>query len=223
MNDSQQEMSERFYGYGRWSAPYWFIGPEQGQAKDEKDDLGPRVRAWVDCGKPEVADLKEFHDRLTPGMWTEEDTPLQKTWRKLMLILLTSLEKSVDKEDLRTYQQFKLGRKEGLTCLIELSGLPANSSKIDRDRETFLEKRTERIAREINTHKPKFVVMYGKSHQKSFGKIIGRLPELDRVTFIGSTAVLFTKHTNARKLSDEHWCSLGKSLIASAKNAKQDS
>jgi hypothetical protein len=26
-------MAEDFYGYGRWDAPFWFIGPEAGMAK----------------------------------------------------------------------------------------------------------------------------------------------------------------------------------------------
>jgi hypothetical protein len=221
VTDLEKEMAEGFYGYGHWSAPYWFIGPEQGQAKDEKDDLGPRLHAWERLGKPDLADLKDFHDLLEPGKWTREGTPLQKTWRKLMLILLTSLEETADKEDLRTYQRCKLGRKRGETCLLELSGLPANSSRIDRDRKTFLQPRILRIAQELKTNQPRFVVLYGKGHQGDFREIVGQLPELDEVRFVGSTAVLFTKHTNARKLSDEHWCGLGKALSVAAKSTNQ--
>jgi hypothetical protein len=222
MNEIEHEMAEFFYGYGCWAAPYWFIGPEQGQARHEKDDLRPRIRAWENSGKPDLADLKDFHDHLMPGMWTAERTPLQSTWRKLMLILLTSLGERTDKEDLRKYQRLKLGRKDGQTCLIELSGLPANSSRTKRDTERFLNKRIQRIAYELKTHKPKFVVMYGKSHQKHFGEIIKRIPELDEVTHVGSTAAFFTKHTNARKLSDEHWRSIGMNLSAALNNAKQE-
>ena len=222
MTDREKEMALGFYGYGHWTAPYWFIGPEQGQGKHEKDDLGLRLRAWERLGKPDLADLKEFHDLIDPGMWTREGTPLQSTWRKLMLILLTSLGESVAKEALRTYQRCKLGRKKGQTCLIELSGLPANSSRTDRDRKTFLQKRILRIAQELKTHNPTFVVMYGKTYQSSFGEIIGQLPKLDEVTFVGSTAILFTKHTNARKLSDEHWRGLGKKLSAAVKRANQE-
>jgi hypothetical protein len=31
------KMAEDFFGYGRWEAPYWFIGPEAGMGKDGKD------------------------------------------------------------------------------------------------------------------------------------------------------------------------------------------
>ncbi len=222
MADIEQEMAERFYGFGRWKAPYWFIGPEQGQAKDEKDELGPRLRAWEKLGKPELADLKDFHDQLHPGMWTEKGAPLQKTWRKLMLVLFSSRPGSFDKEDLRQYQQTKLGRaSEGIgeTCLLELSGLPANSGKIARDRESCLDRRIARLASAVETYKPKLVVMYGRGQQKVFERIVKPLPELDRATVVGKTVILFTKHTNARKLTDEHWCNLGKSLQEAMRSA----
>jgi hypothetical protein len=38
-----REMALGCYGYGRWGAPYWFIGPEQGQSRRENDDLRPRL------------------------------------------------------------------------------------------------------------------------------------------------------------------------------------
>ena len=222
MTDIEQEMAERFYGFGRWKAPYWFIGPEQGQDKKEDNKLEPRLRAWEKLGKPELADLKDFHDLLRPGMWTEESAPLQKTWRKLMLVLLSSRPGLFDNEDLRRYQRTRLGRATGETCLLELSGLPANSGKITRDRESFLDRRIARLKCAIETYEPKLVVMYGKGHQKQFGEIAKPLPELDRAALVGKTLILFTTHTNARGLSDEHWRNLGKALSAAAKSTNQE-
>jgi hypothetical protein len=39
----REEMARECYGYGRWAAPYWFIGPEQGQGHD---DLRKRYHVW---------------------------------------------------------------------------------------------------------------------------------------------------------------------------------
>jgi hypothetical protein len=39
------EMAQNCFGYGRWDAPYWFIGPEQGKGNDEPDDNTLRVLA----------------------------------------------------------------------------------------------------------------------------------------------------------------------------------
>jgi hypothetical protein len=222
MADTEQEMAERFYGFGSWSSPYWFIGPEQGQSKNENDKLGPRIRAWESLGKPELVDLKKYHDLISPGLWTREGAPLQKTWRKLMLVLFSSKPDLFDKEDLREYQRSKLGRtceEIGETCLIELSGLPANSSRTVRDRKSFVDRRISRIVAALETHKPKVVVMYGKGEVRHFGQIVKPLPELDKATVVGQTLVLFTKHTNARKLTDEHWCNLGRSLTEAMQSA----
>jgi hypothetical protein len=35
LDKAEEEMARECYGYGRWGAPYWFIGPEQGQGSWE--------------------------------------------------------------------------------------------------------------------------------------------------------------------------------------------
>ena len=212
IRNAGENMAQHFYGYGRWTAPYWFIGPEQGQGKDESNDLTVRVKAWKLEGGPELADLGRYHDRISPGKWTSEGTPLQQTWRKLMLILHSFKGELADKESLRSYQRTKLGREQGDTCLLELGGLAAHSFKVERDRSSFREPRTNRMAKELMDRKPQFVVMYGKSHQEQYERVAGQSLMLDVVVQSGSTAILLTRHPNARGLTDEYWCSLGRKL-----------
>jgi hypothetical protein len=42
LDNHERNMAEDNFGYGRWDAPYWFIGPEQGMGagakKDEKNE-----------------------------------------------------------------------------------------------------------------------------------------------------------------------------------------
>jgi hypothetical protein len=38
-------MAEDFFGYGKWQAPFWFIGPEAGMAKSG-DSLELRYESW---------------------------------------------------------------------------------------------------------------------------------------------------------------------------------
>jgi hypothetical protein len=64
MDEGIREMAGRCYGYGRWDAPYWFIGQEQGMARDEKNNLKPRVEAWLYLGGCELSDCREFHERI---------------------------------------------------------------------------------------------------------------------------------------------------------------
>jgi len=44
--------AEKWFGYGRWSAPYWFVGMEPGGADN------PLVySAWRDLGAPELLEI----------------------------------------------------------------------------------------------------------------------------------------------------------------------
>jgi len=82
-----------------------------------------------------------------------------------MLLLMTLLEKPADNERLRTYQRDKWGRLGGETCVIELSGLPASSSRIARDRETFRQDRIDLIVQRARDHRSALVLMYGLDHK----------------------------------------------------------
>lgn len=94
MDDGIREMGLRCYGYGRWGAPYWFIGPEQGQAPEENDDLKPRVQAWLGLGGCDLTDCREFHVLIGEKRWHPERPKLQSTWRPLLLLLMTDLGKA---------------------------------------------------------------------------------------------------------------------------------
>lgn len=102
IGDGIREMALRCYGYGCWSAPYWFIGPEQGQAPEENDDLNPRVKAWLELGGGELTDCREFHALIGEKDWHRERPRLQSTWRPLLLLLMTYLDKCTDRDTLRT-------------------------------------------------------------------------------------------------------------------------
>lgn len=126
MDSTTLEMARRFYGYGRWDARHWFIGPEPGMAFDEGNDQERRVEAWLHFGKPELCDCQAFHKRIRQPQWHREkpDKPrLQPTWRPLMLLLMSFLERSKESDSLREYQRDRWGRLSGETCVIELSGL----------------------------------------------------------------------------------------------------
>ncbi|MGB7135994.1 MAG: hypothetical protein WBD46_11940, partial [Acidobacteriaceae bacterium] len=162
-----EEMALRRYGYGRWQAPFWFIGPEEAKARDE--DIQIRLQAWLSLGNPEVCDCKEFHDRIKVRKWHQPPPPLQPTWRRLMLLLLSFQDKSADQRSLRLYQMSRWGAAGGDTCVLELSGLPAHSYSESRKQKIFEQSKSDEIRRQriahiqqqIAEHPPRFVVMYG--------------------------------------------------------------
>jgi hypothetical protein len=83
MDDRVRDMARQRYGFGRWEAPCWFIGLEEGVAQDENDDLIPRVNARRALGGGELNDCAEFHDKIGER-------------RRLMLPLMTIARRSVD-------------------------------------------------------------------------------------------------------------------------------
>ena len=85
------EMARHWYGHGRWDYPYWFIGPEPGQARSENHDFQPRLEAWRHSGAGELCDCQAFHDHLSEKRWHGEKPRLQPTWRPLILLLMTFL------------------------------------------------------------------------------------------------------------------------------------
>jgi hypothetical protein len=72
MNRDMLSMACRNYGYGRWKAPYWFIGPEQGMGLHE-NGLDRRVKAWLALGSLELNDCREFHHRIGEMRWHFKD------------------------------------------------------------------------------------------------------------------------------------------------------
>jgi len=208
------EMARGFYGYGRWDAPYWFIGPEQGKGPTEADDNTTRLQAWIRLGQPEVCDCYEFHREIGEQHWHREDPRLQRTWRPLMLLLMTFLGKPSDNESLRAYQRDRWGRadEDGQTCVIELCAFAAKNFSVPMDRESFRQHRIESIQQELRAHKPPLVVMYGAGCRKYWAQIAGGELVPDKIEKRGATLFAFTPHPVAHGRRDSDWIKLGESL-----------
>ena len=212
----KEEMARKFYGYGRWDAPYWFIGPEQGKGPGELSDNTPRLDAWVKLQKPELCDCRGYHELIGEECW-HRDPPgkprLQRTWRSLLLLLRSSLNHPVGRDDLRSYQRDFWGREErGETCVIELSAQAAKDLYTRVDRLQFREERVEYIRARIRDNKPKLVVMYGKSDKRYWRDIADAQLEFDRPHVAGATIFVMTPHPNTRGRADSDWLTLGGQL-----------
>ena len=211
MNDDVREMALQSYGYGRWAARYWFIGPEQGQGGYENNDLKPRAEAWRYFGGRELDDCRHFHARINETRWESE---LQTTWRRLMLLFMTFLARPTDEASLLTYQREKWGALNGETCVIELSGLAAKSFKTPRNRRLFRNERIEVIRKRMLDHKPELLVMYGLSHKSDFQKITEQRFPPEGILKLGATIMALALHPVAwgNRASDDYWVNLGERL-----------
>jgi hypothetical protein len=221
-NADIHKMALGSYGYGNWKAPYWFVGPEQGMTVDE--DINRRVEAW---DGQELSDCRKFHEDIGEMRWHGEPPKLQKTWKQLMLFLMTfqgtplNLDNPKDKGRLCAYQRDRWGRFNDETCVIELSGLPAHCHKAgERQRRDLFTKsefknmrgkRIEIIRTRMLASEPKLVVMYGtkeSAHWTTIAEVENRFPPGVRPPIF----VFPTHPVSFGGVSNAYWENLGTRL-----------
>jgi hypothetical protein len=211
MDSDLREMARRSYGYGRWDAPYWFIGPEQGQGDE---DLTTRLKAWIHFGKRELDDCRDFHLRIGEQRWHGDAPQLQPTWRRLMLLFMNFLGRPDDDASLLKYQRDEWGRLNGETCVIELAGLAAKSYKVPRDRTSFRQERIKFIRDKMLLQKPKLVVMYGVAEKRHWEAITEQRFPPENILILGQTVVAQLLHPMAhgQRAPDSYWKEWGNDL-----------
>lgn len=201
-----------FYGYGDYSARYWFIGLEEGGGGSE-DEIERRLNAWDRRGRNELEDLAEFHAAFGEREWFERGA-LQRTWRGLIRIVLAAegLDPSID--DLRAYQRERLGRRIGSdTCLIEIMPLPSRNtgawlySSITTDHRLLSRKtydthvrpqRFRQSQERITKYRPPFVIIYGAS-RAAFSEPAG-------------TRIVLSRHPTAHGVTNAELAAIGHRL-----------
>jgi hypothetical protein len=211
MDSDLREMARRSYGYGRWDAPYWFIGPEQGQGDE---DLTTRLKAWIHFGKRELDDCRDFHLRIGEQRWHGDALQLQPTWRRLMLLFMSFLGRPADDASLLKYQRDEWGRLSGETCVIELAGLAAKSYKVPRDRTSFRQERIKFIREKTLLQKPKLLVMYGIAEKRHWEATTEQRFPPENILMLGKTVVAQPLHPMAygQRAPDPYWKEWGERL-----------
>jgi hypothetical protein len=213
--------SHTWFGYGSWSAPFWFIGKEPGASQDDAENYA----SWVRLGAIDLVDCRE-HDleyRGTDrGKWHTGTKPLQPTWRPLIAALLAYKgSMTYDVEAIRRYQTESWGRTTGETAVLELSAVAAPDAKSPEAlRLADVDARIETIREKIRDHTPTFVWFYGTGSDTVKGvpysdywqRIAGDSLTENEPRRIGNTVYVFTKHPTAHGLSNDFWVNLGRRL-----------
>lgn len=203
-------MAQRWYGFGSWDAPFWFIGLEPGAADDKPDYLLRCANAWNRSGGTELVDCVAYHRELGFTKWHElPRPPLQPTWRALIRLLLVVQNGSAAREEVRAYQRSHWGMMKGETAVLELSSLAARNLRTDRDRSTYLLQRVTSLRSRIQEHLPKLVVMYGLGHAEQWTAMAGMKLEPGRPERRGGTTILLAPHPQTRGMSNADWERLG--------------
>jgi hypothetical protein len=232
LSDSESsDFSRRCFGYGRWDARCWFVGPEQGKGRSEGADISPRFRAFMELESEGLCDSKEFHARIGQLYYFEKigkakHPRFQNTWRRNILTLLAYRNVLEPGEagslQARMFQANSWGRrddsqdKQFQTCVIDLCGLPAQNLKISSDRITFRAERLQEIHRKIEEHQPEFVVVFGKSQHQYWRELWASRPGMVSTSEghyrLGNTKIAFATQPTALGQTDREWIELGQML-----------
>ena len=215
-----------FYGYGSYSARYWFIGLEEGGASSVSDLKG-RIDVWRALGEHEVEDLSAFHQAMGSGSWFGATPKRQATWARLIQILLAAEGRPSSSEDILQYQSTRLGRSNGESLLAELMPLPAKNlntwyaselnlpelrSRSDY-RKAIAPGRIAHLKEKIVQHQPHAVIFYGA--RRGWPQLLdidfepGNACDRGR---LGPTRLLAMKHPAAYGVRREEWESVARSI-----------
>jgi len=176
-----------FIGYGRFAAPIWFVGLEEGLSSLEPADLAHNLKArgaW-----DEVIDLERacslLHHNGQPARIAIKP-PRTQTWTWMAKIARV-LAESPDWDDrgaASEYVRRRLGRSDpavGETLLTELSPIPSKRvsenikwrsffQKIEPELDRIIESRLVKIGALIDQYSPRFVFCYGSENPESSQK-----------------------------------------------------
>lgn len=186
----------QFFGYGRWKAPYWFIGIEEGGAANV-DLLQSRMRCWEDFGRASLMDLKHlalgagFHNLFPNGLLPN----LQPTWRQLIRLLLSHHGVIAGNPEIGEYQSARWGRQISapdnlLGEICDLSMLPLPQTRpwpyrgyLELEwlrthsayKRQLIEQRATSLRGRIlaNRDTIRWIVFYGFSYQQIFEEMMG--------------------------------------------------
>jgi len=215
-----------FFGYGRWSAPIWFVGIEEAGGRTECE-LEQRLAVWTSRGKKELEDAPTFYPQSGNHFWHGQEADLQETWKQLIRMLLVARGKTDNDDAILDNQRSHWGRADGRECLAELLPLPSPSSttwnyrrwsdlpwlqtRLDYQNYVTL-KRASFLQQQIEQHKPQVVIFYSSTWHRLWGLIArgvwgqaipGKLMGLDCEV----TSFYVTRHPRAE--SDEYFREIG--------------
>ena len=223
------EFMNKFYGYGNFAAPYWFIGMEEGGG-DSFEEVTRRLTVWDQRGRHEIEDVVDYHIALGITHWFNEKPKLQPTWAKLIRVLLTIEGEPPTKEEVRAFQQKQWARSNGNVNLMELLPLPSPStrhwlyadhselpdlSSRDAYRQKWSTLRIQGLQERIATHQPKAVIFYSFGYLPYWNHVVGGelQPALSDTIYTHrspTTLFLVLKHPVATGITSDYFHQAGR-------------
>jgi hypothetical protein len=222
---------DRFFGYGDWDAPVWFIGMEEGGG-GSIPEVRRRIETWRARGSRELEDLVDYHFAIGVTKHVRARPALQPTWSKLVHLLLGMAGEVATDERIRTFQAKELGRKGGSSALLELLPLPSpgvgewlyvgattipHLSSRERYRLHIVRHRIAAIREQVARHPPRVIVFLGMSYVPYWSEIaqvsLAPRPGDDFISVgVGQTTFVVVKHPTARGVTNALFRTIGEGL-----------
>lgn len=177
-----------FYGFGRYDAPLWFIGPDC-QYLQPKPGSTPDLllELWHRRGQRELEDLAELSLRAGATRYFGDQPFLHRTLGRLARTAISFAGNEITDETVRRYQASRLGRFNGRSALLALHAVrPARQSRrVHRLQspkrlsaiESIVEKTTDRrvghIVHHIARHSPTTVIFFDLTHRSVWESVAG--------------------------------------------------
>jgi hypothetical protein len=209
MTTSARDAAARqWFGYGRWAAPYWFVGMEPGGTDDDKS-----YDVWRALGGGELIDCRKHHLCSGYTRWHGPARPAtQSTWRRLIQALLAFKSEPTDMEAVSRYQRDEFGSEVGETAVIELSALNAPNLQTVVERTLHREARIEDLCRRLETYHPRFAIFYGTTYRTEYAKVAGAFGP-DGTAWSGKTFCVLVPHPTAPGgPRPDYWLALGRAI-----------
>lgn len=193
----------RWFGYGQWEAPYWFVGMEPGGTDDHAT-----YEAWKQLGGSELIDCRKHHLASSNTRWHGSDCPpMQPTWGHLIELVLGYEGEPADLDAVKTYQRSRWGSSDGDTASLVLSALHAPDLKADVPRRLHREQRVNTLRERLKQHAPTFVVFYGTSYSRDYERIADTNLIRNGYAWQGKTLCALVQHPTARPGRPRGWWS----------------
>jgi hypothetical protein len=185
-NYKLEQYIEKFYGYGNWKSPIWFVGIEEGGGNSE-EEIKKRINSWFKF-QTDLIDIKQHHINIgLPEYFIKGN--LQPFWKKLIRIKLSIENKRCNNEIIRDVQKNNWGQLDSDNAIIELFPLPspgenkwfyhkwANLNYLN-NRYDYYQKvsgfRIDYIKSKIQQHKPRIVFLCASNSMMYYwNKLVG--------------------------------------------------
>ena len=210
-----------FLGYGNIDSNIWFVCMEEG-FHGTPEDMNLRFDATKDEGVIDIADdMVNVPDHIKYFLGRN---PIQRTWSKLIIMLLAFEGRNINTELVREYQKNNFGRKNSNHCILDFMPLPSKSvnendwkysdlsiSYLSTRSEYFQEvapRRVKLFQNFISKCKPKIIIFSSISYLPYWTEIAQcEFKGLDRFYFSKKDGINYfvIPHPVTRGLSNSDW------------------